>query len=129
MDEEHIRRRGVSLTARGRLSARMSGSVELSEMGRSSNRWKRYYSEEHGREYFKNVDTNDTSWELPNGASVEGSSDAQRSRWWKRYSVEHGREYFENVESRDVTWVLPENATAMDYSDGRFAVENPIMSS
>ena len=41
------------------------------------------------------------------------------------YSMEHGREYFENVDTRDVTWVLPENATAVDYSDGRFTVEEP----
>ena len=37
-------------------------------------------------EYFKNIDTNDTALELPNGASVEGSSDAQFNKWWKRYS-------------------------------------------
>ena len=98
IDEGIIRHRGVSLTARGRLSARSSTEIELGEMGSQQSKWKRCYSEEKGREYWKNIDTNIISWESPN--VKPGNDNANRARR------------------------LQDTPTG---ADGRFAVENPIM--
>lgn len=67
--------------------------------------------DDEGRTYYYNQDTQETVWELPEGAEVKQDDSAapiRRIGPWLVYTTDDGREYYYNETSGETTWENPE---------------------
>lgn len=106
----------LQLTARGRLGLMgtpqpvdvSQSSIEMANVGdaewttRPTERWRAHFSEEHGKEYFVKVGTNETSWDLPEGAELEGLPNS----WKRRVSALDGAHFYYHSDSRRSAWTV-----------------------
>ena len=68
--------------------------------------WTKRISQEYDRPYFENLETGETSWDLPDGAHVMGE-DLPKG-WEVRYSSEDKRIYYANDDDDKTVWNLSE---------------------
>ena len=80
--------------------------ADLKAGRRDTAKWKRHYSEENDSEYFENMATGDTSWDLPAGAALE--EEVLPPGWERRYSTEDKKHYYANEESGESVWNVSE---------------------
>ncbi|CAN3374232.1 hypothetical protein DIURU_000889 [Diutina rugosa] len=67
--------------------------------------------DDEGRTYYYNQDTQETSWELPEGAELKQEDSAEPIRRigeWSVYTTDDGREYYYNETTGETTWDNPE---------------------
>jgi hypothetical protein len=70
--------------------------------------FRKIFDEEHG-EYFQDVESGDTAWDLPPDSELVDAHQKKsvaRKSFRKIFDEEHG-EYFQDVESGDTAWNLP----------------------
>ena len=80
--------------------------ADLKAVRRDTEKWKRRYSEENGKEYFENMATGDTSWDLPAGAALE--EEVLPPGWERRYSTKDKKHYFTNEALDKSVWDVSE---------------------
>ena len=80
--------------------------TDLKAVGQTAGKWKRRYSEENGKEYFENMATGDTSWDLPAGAALE--EEVLPPGWERRYSTEDKKHYYANEALDKSVWDVSE---------------------
>lgn len=71
--------------------------------------------QETGQNYYANVRTNETCWELPKEAIGDDSTTYVKLRhgWFQYLDDETGRHYYYNVHTQQTVWSLPANAGRM----------------
>ena len=89
-----------------------TGRAKKSVSGTTQGRWKRHYSMDHGREYFANEATGETTWEAP-PASVS-AVDEVPAGWKRRYSAEHEKHYYTNDDTQHSVWSLSDIDAAVN---------------
>ena len=61
-----------------------------------------------GKEYFSNVETNETVWTMPEDGILESAALIAAGVYFKRYENPEGKEYFVNTVTQATVWTLPE---------------------
>ena len=80
--------------------------ADLKVARRDTEKWNRRYSEENDNEYFENMATGDTSWDLPAGAALE--EEVLPPGWERRYSTGDKKHYYANEALGKSVWDVSE---------------------